>query len=311
VITVGRSPRPDIIEELAGGIGDVQCDEFATFDDVPAVVLAKRIPAHDEAAFFVRLDGGHYAVVSVAFVEQQVARLLARVDNMGYHLIVVAATALFAPLRTATPIIHGQRGRRMGLGIDRRRSQNRVDLPLPRQGDQLATFGHRTQLQSAHASITGGYSERLTEVADAVADSDLIVMHSVGYTKAMAQLIAHQTGKPTVTARRIIGAAIQLRLGEVTGRSIRRSVTSCTGAELLTRLPRVALTPGESEVLIHTLEGGSNKAIARHLNISHRTVEIHRSRAMAKLGATSVTQLIRQALATGGAAHLAPQTSIE
>ncbi|MFX7776299.1 LuxR C-terminal-related transcriptional regulator, partial [Acinetobacter baumannii] len=54
--------------------------------------------------------------------------------------------------------------------------------------------------------------------------------------------------------------------------------------------------PREREVLELVLEGGANKLIARSLSISHRTVEIHRARAMAKLGATSVTELIRRAL---------------
>ncbi|WP_368733556.1 LuxR C-terminal-related transcriptional regulator [Acinetobacter baumannii] len=49
-------------------------------------------------------------------------------------------------------------------------------------------------------------------------------------------------------------------------------------------------------MLALVLEGGANKLIARALGISHRTVEIHRARAMSKLGATSVTELIRRAL---------------
>jgi protein AroM len=49
-------------------------------------------------------------------------------------------------------------------------------------------------------------------------------------------------------------------------------------------------------VLAAALEGGGNKAIGRLLGISHRTVEIHRSRALAKLNAASATELIRRVL---------------
>ncbi len=59
------------------------------------------------------------------------------------------------------------------------------------------------------------------------------------------------------------------------------------------------LTPREQEVLARALEGGSNKAIGQTLKISYRTVEIHRARAMAKLGAASITELIRCALMSG------------
>ena len=98
----------------------------------------------------------------------------------------------------------------------------------------------------------------------------------------------------------LLAAAIRMRLDEVIGRMSERPADVYTGAELLRRLPeaKTLLTPRESEVLAHVLEGGANKPIARALHISHRTVEIHRSRAMAKLGARSVTELIRRSLTT-------------
>jgi DNA-binding CsgD family transcriptional regulator len=171
------------------------------------------------------------------------------------------------------------------------------------EGDQIATFEHRTQFQSAHASINGGYSEHLTEAAGGVSAADLIVMHSIGYTEAMAQLIVREVGKRVVTARRIIAAAIRLRLSEIVGRSIGPIIDSYTGFELLKRLPEseALLTLRERQVLAQVLEGRSNKVIGRALKISYRTVEIHRARAMTKLRVISVTQLIRRALtATAG-----------
>jgi len=51
------------------------------------------------------------------------------------------------------------------------------------------------------------------------------------------------------------------------------------------------LTKREHEVLMLAATGKSNKAIARILNISHRTVEIHRAHAMKKTGTTNVLEL--------------------
>ena len=41
------------------------------------------------------------------------------------------------------------------------------------------------------------------------------------------------------------------------------------------------------------MKGLSNKLIAKELNISHRTVEQHRSRIFDKLGMTSIAEVIR------------------
>jgi len=53
-----------------------------------------------------------------------------------------------------------------------------------------------------------------------------------------------------------------------------------------------ALTDREREVLDLVVKGLSNKLIAKELNISHRTVEQHRSSIFDKLGVASIAELI-------------------
>lgn len=54
-----------------------------------------------------------------------------------------------------------------------------------------------------------------------------------------------------------------------------------------------SLTARECEVINKVMEGKANKKIARELNISDRTVEIHRSHAMEKLSVKSVAELVK------------------
>jgi two-component system response regulator FixJ len=60
-----------------------------------------------------------------------------------------------------------------------------------------------------------------------------------------------------------------------------------------------SLTARERDVLERLLAGQPNKAMARELAISPRTVESHRSHVMAKMQAGSVSQLVRLALLAG------------
>ena len=72
------------------------------------------------------------------------------------------------------------------------------------------------------------------------------------------------------------------------------------GAEVEETAARIALlSPRERQVLDQLIIGHQNKMIAYELGISPRTVEIHRSRVMAKMQAKSLSQLVRMALTAG------------
>jgi len=59
------------------------------------------------------------------------------------------------------------------------------------------------------------------------------------------------------------------------------------------------LTPREHEVMTFVLRSKQNKVIASELGISIKTVELHRANLMAKMNATSPTELVRLALVAG------------
>jgi len=68
-----------------------------------------------------------------------------------------------------------------------------------------------------------------------------------------------------------------------------------------------SLSVREREVLDWLTEGSSNKVIARELDISPRTVEIHRANMMHKLGARHAAEAVRLKLE----AKLEPEINIE
>jgi two-component system response regulator DctR len=69
----------------------------------------------------------------------------------------------------------------------------------------------------------------------------------------------------------------------------RHRVSQETQATVATRLGQ--LTPREHEVMQRVLAGKFNKVIADELNISMRTVEVHRARVFEKMGVRSAVEL--------------------
>ena len=62
-------------------------------------------------------------------------------------------------------------------------------------------------------------------------------------------------------------------------------------AEVVRRLE--SLTPRERQVMAMVVDGSANKVIAIDLDLSERTVEIHRAKVMEKMGARSVAHLVK------------------
>jgi DNA-binding NarL/FixJ family response regulator len=53
------------------------------------------------------------------------------------------------------------------------------------------------------------------------------------------------------------------------------------------------LSQREKEVLDHLISGKQNKAIAKRLGISVKTIKVHRAHVMEKMGVCSMAQLVR------------------
>jgi len=82
----------------------------------------------------------------------------------------------------------------------------------------------------------------------------------------------------------------------VTGGVLKDYLAYLTGKKAL---PVDKLTPRERQVLRLIAEGESMKQISSHLNLSVKTVEIHRRRVMDKLNINSVAELTKYAITEG------------
>lgn len=113
---------------------------------------------------------------------------------------------------------------------------------------------------------------------------------------AAGYILKHTAADALIQAIRIVAAGglyLEPSLAEhVVGRYVRRpaAATELLGAELSER---------EREVVQRVVQGYSNKEIATQLNLSVKTVETYRSRALEKLGLTSRSALVRYALEHG------------
>jgi len=111
---------------------------------------------------------------------------------------------------------------------------------------------------------------------------------SIAESRAVLRGGAHDL-LPAPLDPRLVRRTIDRALGDWQDR--RRLLAAHRDAE--TRL--AALTPRERDILASIAAGLGNKAIARRLDLSPRTVEVHRANIMRRAGAANVAELLRLA----------------
>ncbi len=211
MVTIGQAPRPDMVPDLRACVADlaVEMAEFGALDDLDDAEIEAMAPGDGQPRLVSRLRDGREVALAKARVEDRLVALLARLDDMGFDAIVLLCTGHFEGLGLRTPLIESQ------IVVD-----ETVAALAGSIGDLGILVPHREQfsafhpiaapgrkLRFSHASPYG--DRRFAEAGRELADTDLIVMHCMGYSDAMRREVAAASGRPVLLARQIVGSALR------------------------------------------------------------------------------------------------------
>jgi len=292
-VSVGQSPRADLIAEMLDSLDlPIEALEIGALDDLsPSEINALRV-REGEASIATRLRDNSHIVISKPRIGERLAEIVAGFRPGEYDLVVILSTGLFRDFESTCPTVNAQRALESAvISLAAQGSAVGLIQPLERQIRELDIPALQPYRVTASYAPEGDRAALAQAVLD-LAECEILVLNSVAFTEADREMVAKATGKPVVLARRIIASAIRLLL-------YRPQPVMLPGLapEYAERLMR--LTPRERQVLSLAAEGLSNKAIARQLGISPKTVEIHRSNVMGKMGVSSSAALIRLVVAAG------------
>jgi two-component system response regulator FixJ len=139
------------------------------------------------------------------------------------------------------------------------------------------------------------FQERLTE--DRI-DAPVVIM--TGHGDVRLAVRAMKAGALDFIEKPFDDGVILAAIRDAMAKHAARLAAKPADPEIAARLG--GLTAREREVLDLLVAGDPNKVIAYRLQISPRTVEIHRARVMEKMRAKSLPELVRMAMAAAGEA---------
>lgn len=125
----------------------------------------------------------------------------------------------------------------------------------------------------------------------------LPVIFMTGYADIPTSVRAMKAGAFDFLTKPVEAAVLMRAIQDALEEEARARVERVEVEELSRRYS--SLTPRETEVMHLILDGMLNKEIARALRISEKTVKVHRSRVMTKMGARRLANLVYYAMLLG------------
>lgn len=205
-VTIGQTPRDDLVPEMVGWIGDgAVVSEFGALDGLSHAEVAALAPVGDEHRLVTRLRDGGEAVVGKAATERRLQDLFTRIDD-GFDVIVLLCTGSFGAFATKTLFVEAQavvdattRALAHGAG------EVGVMVPLAAQVAEFHALDD-VPVRLAHASPYSG--NRLAAAADDLRSCAFITLHCMGYTDAMRRTVARASGRPVLLSRKIVAGTV-------------------------------------------------------------------------------------------------------
>jgi len=212
-ITIGQSPRVDMIPEIQAILGDnVEIIEAGALDDLTREQIADIAPKQGEYVLVTRLRDG----TSVQVAEHHILPLMQghidRVIEKGAEVVALVCTGEFPPFKTSRLLLEPQkllyhfvagvaRGRRLG-----------VVIPVPEQIEE-ATKRWKSVGASVLEVIPASPYVEILELEAASRklknwEADLVVLDCMGFTTSHKTRAAELTGTPIVLPRTVLARTL-------------------------------------------------------------------------------------------------------
>jgi protein AroM len=218
-VTIGQSPRVDVIPELLALLPGVTFREAGALDGAPPDTL-RRLAAEPVGPILVtRLSDGREIRVGEDDIVPRVQRAVDRLQGET-DAILLLCTGPFPPLASAVPLLHPDRLLAHFVAAVLDRGRLAVLTPGAAQVDWQARRWRAAcpgaDVVVASASPYGAdWHPALDGALEAVlaARPALVVMDCLGYDRAMREHVRARAGVPVVLARSVLARAAAELLG--------------------------------------------------------------------------------------------------
>lgn len=212
-ITIGQSPRKDVIPEMMKFIGEhIEIFEVGALDGLTLEEIEKFVPEGDDYVLISKLRDGTSVKFSERHILPRLQNCIDKLENEGVDVILFICTGVFPDIfKSTVPILYPQKI--IHGVVPNLLDKGKLAIITPDK-DQVKQsqekWGEVVPNVEVVAASPYTKEDELPEAIDILKESEasIVVMDCMGYTGEMKKRVADETGKMVVLSRTIVARVI-------------------------------------------------------------------------------------------------------
>lgn len=207
-VTIGQSPRDDIVPEVLGWIGAVQHVERGALDGLSAGEIGNLRPSPEDYTLVTGLRDGSSATVAKRRILPRIQTAIADLEEEGAEAVLLLCTGEFPEVEHRCPLLASERLFVGGVRTLAHGARLGVICPLAQQiretREKWADVGADLRVEAGSP-----YNDGPDEVLRAArclkeAGVEYVVLDCMGYTGKMKDVVRREICVPTLLARSVV-----------------------------------------------------------------------------------------------------------
>ncbi|MCD6324569.1 MAG: AroM family protein [Desulfurococcales archaeon] len=207
-VTIGQSPRTDVLSEIRQYLGRAEVVECGALDGLTLKDVEELRPGPGEYILVTRMREGTQVKLGREKIRGRVQGCVDKVSEVA-DVVVFICTGEFPGIKTSKIFIDPStllENVVKALGVRRLG----VIIPSPEQKGEVRGKweGVADEVCVEASSPYSGSDEALREAASHLKDCDVVVLDCVGYGLGAKEIVREVSGRPVILARTLIGRVV-------------------------------------------------------------------------------------------------------
>ena len=209
-LTIGQSPRVDIVSELKEAIGfEVEIEEKGALDDLTWEEVKDLYPGPDDYILVTRMRDGREVKIAERHIIQRISKCIADLERKEVDLIILLCTGEFPDITSKKPILRPNKLLKNVIRGILQEGAMAVIVPSLDQIPLMEKKWKRTNLKIIVEAISPytGTREEIEKIAKKIGktDVDLVVLDCLGFNRGVKTIFRKITKKPVLLPRTLLG----------------------------------------------------------------------------------------------------------